>query len=431
MSSGLGNEGFVWFGGALGAAMLVGLGANDVSNSCAMPVGTKALTMTNALVIAGVFEFLGAFLLGSSVSDTIRSDMIHAEIFSTDPHSLILVFVSALFGVSSWLMTATYFKLPVSTTHSVVGAVVFCAMASKGGGSINWNSITSVASSWVISPVFGAVVASLILKSMDLVFYRRFYREQGMAFYYALTASVVVAFFMSLSSASAFAGLVLTSWAFIGCFYTAYWYIQNQSAKDAVSNPADEELSPLGATSPDTSKKGWLDCDDEEFAMLRQCFLQLQVVSAAMVAFAHGSNDVSNAIGPFTAIIAINASGNVLDSMATPTWILVGGGLCIVLGLATLGKRVIETVGDNLASLSIPSGFAVQLGTAITVLLASSIGLPVSTTHVVVGAVMGIGIMRHGVAGINWGVIGKIAISWLVTIPAAGVASVLMFFLLA
>ncbi len=397
-----------------GLYMAWGIGANDVANAMATSVGSRALTVGQAIIIAGVFEFLGAFLAGGEVTATVRKEIIDVSSLAGDPNVLVCGMLASLLAAGTWLTIASRYGWPVSTTHSIVGAIVGFGVVAVGADAVYWGAVGSIAASWVVSPVLAGTVAFfmfrtvqwLILDTQDPVREAKRY----VPFYAFLTALVIglVTFLkglkhVGLDISPMMAVVYSVAFAF-GVAGVAYLVISRLTLERA-------------------------DSGDFRFGGVERIFGVLMIVTASSMAFAHGSNDVANAIGPVAAIVSVINTGEVLQEAAVPIWVLFLGGGGIVLGLATYGYRVMATVGTRITELMPSRGFAAELSAAGTVVLASSTGLPISTTHTLVGAVLGIGLAR-GIGALNLGVIRMIFMSWIVTLPVGAAFAVVFYYIL-
>jgi len=400
----------------LPAAVLVGvymawnIGANDVANAMGTSVGTGAITLRQAVIIAAIFEFAGAFLVGSSVTNTIRKGILDPGPFLQDPEALVRGMFAALVGAAVWLHIATHFGLPVSTTHSIIGAIIGFGILNAGFGAINYGVLGSVVGSWFLSPVMGGLISfamftyirRTILTAKDP---REAIRGKDlylMALVFAvLTLSIIYKGLKNLK-------LDLPVWEAIG-----------------ISLLSGAVLGALGSW----IIRKYLIRGVEGVDYAERVFRWLQIVTAAYVAFAHGANDVANAIGPLAVVVAgiRGAVGSL--SVPVPLWLLGLGGIGIVVGIATYGRRVIETIGKKITDMTPSSGFSATFGAATTVLLFSKIGMPISTTHTLVGSVVGVGLAR-GISALNLGMIWTILKSWVATIPIAAGITILIDLLL-
>ncbi len=400
--------------GVFGLFMAWGIGANDVANAMATSVGAGALTIRQALLVAAVFEFTGAFLAGGQVTATIRSGIIESSPFISQPDVLAIGMLAALLGAGIWLMIASWRGWPVSTTHSIVGGLVGFALIAVGADAIQWGKIGNIVISWVVSPLLAGVIAYLLFLSVQVLVLRRkdplSEAKRYVPFYIFLVGFI-------LSLVTLFKGL-----KHIGLHVTT-----QQSYLIAVA--VGLFLALLGRA---VINRLHLDPSADiafRFANVEKIFGILMIFTACGMAFAHGSNDVANAIGPVAAVISITQTGNVAQSSPLPVWVLLLGGFGIVLGLAMLGRRVIATVGKRITELTPSRGFAAEIAAASTVVLASATGIPVSTTHTLVGAVLGVG-MARGISSLNLRVIRNVFMSWIITIPAGALVSILSFLIL-
>jgi PiT family inorganic phosphate transporter len=395
---------------AIGLFMAWNIGANDVANAMGTSVGSGALTLRQAILVAAVFEFAGAVLVGAHVTETIKGGIIPPEAFAADPRIFMYGMASALAGAAVWLLVATIFGLPVSTTHSIVGAVVGFGVVTVGWGQIAWGTIGSIALSWVVSPLCGGLIAYLTFMFIrkKIILADRPY-EATVQWTPHLIA--VVGFTLGLS-----------------ILYKGLKNL-NLDLPFSVAGP----LCLLFGGVLGLALRIWLRRrqapDGFTVTSVERLFGGLQVITACYVAFAHGANDVANAIGPLAGIVQVWQDGVMVADAPVPLWVLVLGGTGIVIGLATYGYKVIETVGHKITSMTPTRGFSAEFGAATTVLFASRLGLPISTTHTLIGAVIGVGFAR-GLAALNLRVIRNIAYSWLITIPAAAIVAVGCFALL-
>jgi PiT family inorganic phosphate transporter len=400
-----------------GFFMAWGVGANDVANAMGTSVGSKALTIRQAILIAAIFEFGGAWLAGGEVTSTIRSGIIDADVFTDQPNLLVYGMLSALLAAGIWLLVATHFGWPVSTTHSIVGAIVGFAAVGVSVEAVQWGKVLSIVASWVVSPVlagsisFGLFVSvqRLILGSADPFMNAKRYIPFYM-FYVGAMISMV-----TLTKGLKHVGIKI-----------------DFGESVAISLIAGALVAALGIAMLSRVKPRPIQDGRARFrfADVERVFAILMIFTACSMAFAHGSNDVANAVGPLAAVVSVVSSGGLVGEKSTMAWwILVLGGTGIVAGLATYGYRVIATVGEKITELTPSRGFAAELGAATTVVLASGTGLPISTTHTLVGAVLGVGLAR-GIGALNLRVIGTILMSWLVTLPAGAGLAIVIFYLL-
>jgi PiT family inorganic phosphate transporter len=398
-----------------GLFMTWGIGANDVANALGTSVGSGAITVGAAIVIAALFEFLGAAFAGGHVTKTIRKGIIDPSAIVNNPELLVFGMLAALLAAAIWLMIASFKGWPVSTTHSIVGALVGFGIAGIGMNAVNWPKIGQIAASWVISPVLGGVIAFMLTISIQRLILRR---EQPFesAVRWAPAYAFLVGFVMAL--VTLFKGLkhlkldlsVPMSFALALVFGIVVAAIGRYAiGRIKIDKQADREF---------------------HFASVEKAFAPLMIFTACAMAFAHGSNDVANGIGPLAAVLAlVRSGGDVGQASPLPLWVLVLGGCGIVLGLATYGYRVMQTIGRRITELTPSSGFCATMAAAATVVLASRTGMPVSTTHIAVGAVMGVGLAR-GFAALDLRVISSIFVSWVVTLPVGGILAALIYFTL-
>lgn len=400
---------------AFGFFMAWGVGANDVANAMGTSVGSRALTIKQAILIAMVFEFCGAYLAGGEVTETIKNGIVDAEVIS--PDLMVLGMMSALLAAGTWLLVATAKGWPVSTTHSIIGAVIGFAAVGVSMDAVQWSAIGPIVASWVITPFLSGLVAfGLFMSVQKLIIdtdepFRN--AKRFVPFYMFLTGFMVA--LMTVTKGLKHVGLHLSG---------------NQGILLALGLGVLVMLLGMAILSRiqvDTeADKGF------HYASVEKVFAVLMVFTACSMAFAHGANDVANAVGPLAGIVGVIQSGGdmaVGAKSAVPGWVLLLGAVGIVIGLATYGYKVIATIGKEITELTPSRGFAAELATASTVVGASAIGLPVSTTHTLVGAVLGIG-MARGIGALNLGVIGKIFMSWIITLPAGAVLAIIFFTIL-
>jgi len=401
--------------GVFGLLMAFGIGANDVANAMGTSVGAKALTVKQAIIIAMIFEFAGAFLAGGEVTSTIRKGIIDASSMVDTPELLVFGMMASLLAAGIWLIIASYFGWPVSTTHSIVGAIVGFAAVGIGMDVVQWSKVGSIVASWVVSPLLSGTMAFLLFTSVQKLILNTdspLANAKKYVPYYMFLAGFMISlvtlmkglkhvgidltFIESLTIATGFGLLVLI----IGKIFISRQVVQEE---------ADKEF---------------------HYASVEKVFGVLMIVTACGMAFAHGSNDVANAIGPLAAVVSIVDHGGTIGAKSElPVWILLLGGGGIVVGLALFGGPVMRTIGKRITELTPSRGFAAELAAATTVVIASGTGIPVSTTHTLVGAVLGVG-MARGIAALNLGVLKNIAVSWVVTLPAGAILSMLFFFAL-
>lgn len=402
-----------------GFFMAWGIGANDVANAMGTSVGSGALTIRQAILIAIVFEFLGAYLAGGEVTATIRKGIIDPNLLADTPELLVYGMMSALFAAGTWLMIASVRGWPVSTTHSIVGAIVGFAAVGISVESVNWSQVTTIAASWVISPVLAGIISfALFLSVQRLIFDtdEPFRQAKRLIPVYIW----IVGFMISMVT-------ILKGLKHLGLELDF-----GLGSKFANALPLSVAIGILIALvgAYFLREIQYVEDEDNRFSSVERVFGVLMVFTACSMAFAHGSNDVANAVGPLAAVANIVQSRGLVSSTAPmPTWILLTGAAGIVVGLATYGWKVIATVGQKITELTPSRGFAATLAAATTVVFASGTGLPISTTHTLVGAVLGVGLAR-GIAAIDLRVIGSIFVSWLITLPAGAVLAIIFFYTL-
>jgi PiT family inorganic phosphate transporter len=396
---------------AFGLFMAWGIGANEVANAMATSVGSKALTIRQALMVAAVFEFVGAVLAGGEVTGTIRTGIVDADLMSHEPRLLIYGMLASLLAAGLWLLIASKYGWPVSTTHSIVGAIVGFAAIGIGIDAVQWKQVGAIASSWIISPLVAGFIAYLIYLSV-----------QG----------AILRHSDPLERAKRYVPVYMFLAAFTITLVTILKGLQHVGLDLSVPRAY---LLAFGIATLIAVTGGYLvhriqhDRKAEKrqhFVMVERVFGVLMVVTACGMAFAHGSNDVANAIGPIAAIISVANSGVVESESAVPLWLLLLGGSGIVIGLATFGRHVIATVGEKITQLTPSRGFAAELSAATTIVIASGTGMPISTTHTLIGAVLGVGIAR-GIEAIDLRVVGQVFLSWVVTIPVGAILAILFF----
>jgi inorganic phosphate transporter, PiT family len=402
---------YIGLAALFGVFMAWGIGANDVANAMATSVGSRALTIRQAILVAAVFEFLGAVLAGGAVTSTIRKGIVDSSLLVDTPELLVYGMLASLLAAGTWLLIASKKGWQVSTTHSIVGAIVGFAAVGIGIDAVQWGQVGSIVMSWVISPLVAGLIAYLIFSSVqwlilghaDPLARAKRYVPVYM-FFAAFTVTLVtllkglshVGLEVSILQSYLLAAVIALVIATAGGF-------------------AIQRIKP----DPKIEKK-------RHFYTVERVFAVLMIITACSMAFAHGSNDVANAIGPLAAVITVAQSGIVGTQSPVPVWVLVLGGIGIVVGLSTFGRHVIATVGERITQLTPSRGFAAELAAATTIVIASGTGMPISTTHTLVGAVLGVG-MARGIEAIDLRVVGRIFASWIVTIPAGAILAIVFF----
>ncbi len=404
---------FIVLACVFGFFMAWGVGANDVANAMGTSVGSKAITVKQAIIIAVFFEFAGAFLAGGQVTATIRKGIIETSSVASSPEILVYGMLAALLAAGIWLLVASRLGWPVSTTHTIVGAIVGFAMVGIGVDAVKWGKIGTIVSSWVVSPVLAGSIAyalffsvqKLILGTTDPLKNAKRYVP-----YYMFLVGFIIAL-VTLMKGLKHVGIHLeTSENIIVALLSGavVMFIGKYFISKLTFDPAADK--------------------DFHFTNVEKIFGVLMIITACAMAFAHGSNDVANAIGPVAAVISIVGSGGELAQKSPlPVWVLLLGASGIVIGLVTYGHKVMATIGTGITELTPSRGFAATLAAATTVVIASGSGLPISTTHTLVGAVLGVGLAR-GIAALNLNVVRTIFMSWVITLPAGAILSIIFFF---
>ena len=391
-----------------GFFMAFGIGANDVANAMGTSVGSKAITFKQAVIIAAIFEFLGAYLAGGEVTSTIRKGIVDPNLYADNNNIFIIGMLSALMAAGTWLYIASRKGWPVSTTHSIVGAIVGFVVISLGFEAVSWSKVGTIASSWVISPITAGTMSFLIFLSAKKLILDRPNPEQAaisLIPFYSFFVAVIIGLVtarkglkhVGLPLSDSEVLMVTIGFGVIVSIITAI--LLNLNAK---------KIKEYGVES---------------------AFAILMIVTASAMAFAHGSNDVANAIGPVSAIISVASEGSIGSKASVNSWVLLLGGIGIVFGLAMLGGKVIKTVGTKITTLTPSLGFSAEMAAASTVVAATYLGFPISTTHTLVGAVIGVGLAK-GVSHIDLNSIGRIVLSWLITIPIGASLTILFYVIL-
>jgi PiT family inorganic phosphate transporter len=399
----------------VGFLMAWGIGANDVANAMGTSVGSKALTIKQAILIAMVFEFAGAYLAGGEVTSTIRKGIIDSSFFVTQPEILVFGMTSALLSAGIWLIIASYLGWPVSTTHSIVGAIVGFAVVGVGVDAVSWVKVGGIVGSWIITPLLSGVLAYFIFMSAQRLI---FDTENPMK-----NAKRYVPVYMAL------AGFILSLVTITkGLKHVGINFGQVEGIVLAIIIAI--VVAVIGMIGISRLKLDENVDHNTQFEDVERVFAVLMIITACCMAFAHGSNDVANAIGPLAAVVSIvQNNGEIAKKAELVWWILPLGGFGIVAGLALFGRHVMATIGNGITHLTPSRGFAAELAAATTVVIASGTGLPISTTQTLVGAVLGVG-MARGIAAINLGTVRNIVISWVITLPVGAALSIVFFFML-
>ncbi|MEH6608336.1 MAG: inorganic phosphate transporter [Halioglobus sp.] len=401
-----------------GFFMAWGIGANDVANAMGTSVGSRALTMKQAILIAMIFEFLGAYLAGGEVTATIRKGIIDPSVMENSPELMVYGMLSALLAAGTWLLIASLNGWPVSTTHSIVGAIVGFAAVGISVDAVAWGKVGAIVASWVVSPLMAGTLAFGLFMSVKILILDTddpFNRAKRFIPVYMWMVGFMISMVtllkglkhigldMDLGLGSDFANALPLS-TVIGLIVAGFGALMLRRVKDVHD-------------------------ENSRFHSVERVFAILMVFTACSMAFAHGSNDVANAVGPLAAIAStVLSGGEIAAKSVMPWWILLIGGLGIVIGLATYGWKVITTIGHKITELTPSRGFAAELAAAGTVVIASATGLPISTTHTLVGAVLGVGFAR-GIAALNLRTVSSIFMSWIITLPAGAGLAIIFFFL--
>lgn len=391
-----------------GAYMAWNIGANDCANAMASAVGSKVITLRQALVMATVLTFLGATLVGSHVAQTILKGIIDQGAISS-ARTVWIGLLSALFSASLWVCLSTYKNLPVSTTHSIVGAMIGVGMVAGGPSVVHWGKVAYIFSSWILSPILSGIAGFLIFKFIDRTILSRMDTARGAVatspFLVAATVFVMtLALFLEtpLGDKMGFHGLqaaIVPGTAAVLAYLFSFGILTYKLRQG-------------------------------KFEVAEQIFRYLQVMTSCYVSFGTGANDVANAMGPLAGIYYIYSTGAVAAETAVPTTLLAFGGAMICVGICTWGYRVIETMGSKITELTAVRGFTVEFSAATVILVASMMGLPVSTTHAAVGAFVGVGLARGLQGLLDLGTLARILVYWTITVPIAAVTSAVIFALL-
>lgn len=402
--------------GLIGLYMAANIGANDLANAMGTSVGSGALTLKQAVLVSIIADVLGAVLAGGHVTSTISKGIIDPSLLIDDPNRLMLGMFAALIAASLWVHLATHFALPVSTTHAIVGAVVGFGIISVGAGAVSWGKIITIAVSWVISPAVGALIGGSIfyltekkIMSAKDAYARAVHYAPALIFFVVLV--LILSFiFKGLKNLHLEIGFFQTLLLTVPCAALASLF-GRKWVRWQVHLKCELRPNPQG------------------YSAAECLFAQLQVLTACYVAFAHGANDVANAVGPLAAIFSVVKTKSVALQVEVPFWMLFVGGLAVGVGLFAFGARVMETIGKKITEITPVRGFCAEFGAATTILICSRLGLPVSTTHVLVGSVVGVGLMR-GMGTLDLRILKNIGLSWIVTLPFTIVLAMVLYKLL-
>jgi PiT family inorganic phosphate transporter len=399
---------------AFGLCVCWGMGANNVANAMGTSVGSGAITLRRALLLAAVMEFAGAYLAGGEVAATVSKGIIDSRLFEPVPHLLLYGMIGALLAAGIWLMIASIRGWPVSATHAIVGAICGAGVAAFGVDAVNWETIAEIVVSWLVSPVLGAIVALLLTLSIRKLIFNtgnpiRQARRWGPL--YAFLVGWIVAL-VTITTGLKYVNINLGG-------------VQGQLLAIAIG----VVLAILAKV-----LMGRIHLEESEdrifhFASVEKLFVPLMVFTGAAMAFAHGSNDLANGVGPMATAIQIIETQAVSARSAVTPFMLLLGAIGIVVGVVTYGYKVMATIGNKITQLTPTRGYAATVAASIVVVVASGVGMPVSTTHIAVGAVIGVGIAR-GIGALDMRVIGGIILSWIITVPIAGVLAAVVFHIL-
>ena len=406
---------FITLAVCFGFFMTWGIGANDVANAMGTSVGSGAITVKQAIIIAAVFEFSGAFLAGGNVTDTIRKGIVDPTMFTGQPQLLVYGMLAALLAAAIWLFIATTRGWPVSTTHTIVGALVGFAIAGAGVDSVDWSVVGKIVASWLVSPLLGGTISFLRMISIRKLILNAddpFRAAKAWGPFYVFLVGFVVALVTMFKGLKHLNLELSTPMSFVAAAVIGLF------------------IAAIGKFLINRVKKVPGEDDDFQFTSVEKVFTPMMIFTACAMAFAHGSNDVANGIGPLAAVVSIvQAEGDIAAKAGLPLWVLIVGGIGIVTGLATYGYKVMQTIGTKITELTPSRGYCATMAAAVTVVIASKLKLPVSTTHIAVGAVMGVGLAR-GVGALDLRVLLNIVVSWIITLPAGGLLAILFFYIL-
>ena len=404
---------------AFGFFMAWGVGANDVANAMGTSVGSRALTIKQAILIAMVFEFAGAYLAGGEVTATIRKGILDPAFITDSPELRVYGMMAAWLAAGTWLFVASMMGWPVSTTHSIVGALVGFAAVGIGVDAVNWGKVGTIVASWVVSPVMAGTISFGLFMSVQKLILNTsepFRNAKKYVPIYMFAVGFMIAMVTLLKGLKHLG--VEIDLGFGSKFTNAL----------PVAAVVGVIVALIGKVFLNRIQEEFIPASGSRFDNVEKVFAILMIFTACAMAFAHGSNDVANAVGPLAAIVSvIGSGGDIAAQSALPAWVLLLGGGGIVLGLATYGFKVMATIGKKITELTPSRGFAAELAAATTVVLASATGLPISTTHTLVGAVLGVGLAR-GIGALNLRVVGSIFMSWVITLPAGAGLAILFFF---
>lgn len=389
------------------------IGANDLANSMGTSVGSKALTIRKAIIVAGIFEFLGAALIGIHVTKTLRYGIVdpNASVFSGNPFIYVYGMLAALLAAAIWITISTHFSLPISTTQSIVGSLVGFGVVAAGVSSVSWGKILEIGESWVLSPIAGMLLAFFIFFIVKKVIFdveKPLESTKKVVPFFAFTLMIVISF-------SIFKGIENTNFPPVPLFMALGISFAAGFLAAIVSYVFVSRYKPKNVAT-----------EYDEYKSIEHIFIYLQLITACYVAFAHGANDVANAIGPLAAIVDILESGTIVPGVSIPIWLIAIGAIGIVIGLGTWGYKVIYTIGNKITEITPTRGFAAEFSTALVVLTCSRLGMPISTSQVLVGSVIGVGLAK-GIFAVDLKVIKTILTSWVLTVPVSAATTAGIF----
>lgn len=423
------NNTIIMLAGVLGGYMALNIGANDVANNVSPAVGSKALTMTGALVIAAIFEAAGSMIAGGDVISTIKDGIIDPDMIAGNA-VFITIMLSALLSAALWLNLATYLGAPVSTTHSIVGAVMGSGIAAAGVAIVNWGTMTKIVASWVISPVLGGVIAALLFKFIKHTILGKDNKIAAAKRWVPILISIMASCFTMYIITKGFKHILKVDDNTVWLTGVIILFALPLLIKPFVNASAGKM--------------------ENRAKSVNKLFTLPLIISAALLSFAHGANDVANAVGPLAAIVSTASGEAVTTSVGIPIWVMMIGAFGISFGLVLFGPGIIRTVGEKITKLDQVRAFCVALSAALTVIVASQLGLPVSSTHITVGGIFGVGLYREfsghkkrekAAKDISakklqkrklvrrWHVL-SIASAWVVTVPCAALLSAGIYYVL-
>lgn len=397
-----------------GLLMTWGVGANDLANVMSTAIGSKSINVRQALIIAFIFEFAGAFLAGGNVTGTLRNGILDPQVLAASSNILVYGMLSVLLSGTTWMFLASTLGLPVSITHTIVGSIVGFGLVIVGAHALHWHQIGTIALSWIVTPILAGVIAYVLFMSIQK-FILRTDNPLVNAQRYVPIYIFLVGFI--LSAITILHGLT-------------HWHIYLKTSQSLmIATGCGLALVLVGSMAIRRHLVEVTENPSFRFEQVEKIFSVLMLFTACAMVFAHGSNDVANAVAPMTVVITVvSHAGNVVQGNDLPVWILTLGCAGVVLGFLTYGKRVIETVGTGITTLTPSRAFAATLSAATTVVIATTAGIPVSATQTLVGSVLGVGLAR-GIAALNLVVIRNILMSWIITIPAGAVFTIVYYYL--